>query len=170
MEFDTWLDDLPKHFAADRDIVTSHVLAVLSSVFPDGEDYFVRSVAAVRDQISDPRLARDVDGFIGQENMHGREHRALNERLGRLGYPTSAIGAYVRWLFTSRERIRNVRVHLAFTAALEHYTATLAETLLSDPDARAVIGHPAVRSLLLWHALEEAEHKAVAFDVYRAVG
>src|SRR3954467_11382112 len=101
IEFDARLGDLPKHFAADGDIVMSHILAVLSSVFPDGEDYFVRSVAAVRDQISDPRLARDVDGFIGQENMHGREHRALNERLGRLGYPASAIGAYVRWLFTS---------------------------------------------------------------------
>src|SRR3954465_14658249 len=82
--FDPWLEDLPKHFAADGDIVTSHVLAVLSSVFPDGEDYFVRSVAAVRDQIENPRLREDVDGFIGQESMHGREHRALNERLAGL--------------------------------------------------------------------------------------
>ena len=62
------------------------------------------------------------------------------------------------------------RTPLAFTAALEHYTATLAETLLSDEDARAEIGDDGVRSLLLWHALEESEHKAVAFDVYRAVG
>jgi predicted metal-dependent hydrolase len=170
MEFDACLDDLPKHFAADSDIVMSHVLAVLSSVFPDGEDYFVRSVAAARDQIDDPGLANDVEGFIGQENMHGREHRALNERLAELGYPTSAIGAYVRWLFRTRERIPNQRLHLAFTAALEHYTATLAETLLTDPDARAEIGHDGVRSLLLWHALEEAEHKAVAFDVFQRVG
>jgi len=56
------------------------------------------------------------------------------------------------------------------TAALEHYTATLAETLLGDPEARAEIAHEGVRQLLMWHALEEAEHKAVAFDVYRAVG
>jgi predicted metal-dependent hydrolase len=169
-EFESWLDDLPRHFAADADPVMSHILAVLSSVFPDGEDYFVRSVAAVRDRIDDPELRRDVDGFIGQESMHGREHRALNERLAELGYPTNAIAAYVRWLFRTRERMQNVRLHLAFTAALEHYTATLAETLLTDPDAREEIAHDGVRSLLLWHALEEAEHKAVAFDVYRAVG
>src|SRR6266550_4730413 len=124
------------HFAADNDIVTSHVLAVLSSVFPDGEDYFVRSVEAVRDRIEDPRLREDVDGFIGQESMHGREHRALNERL----------------------------------AELEHYTATLAETLLTDPEARAELGHDGVRYLLVWHALEESEHKAVAFDVYKQTG
>ena len=164
------LDDLHRHFAADKDIVMSHVLAVLSSVFPDGEDYFVRSVEAVRHKISDPELAAAVDGFIGQESMHGREHRALNERLAELGYPTEAIGRYVRRLTGFRERFQGERANLAYTAALEHYTATLAETLLGDPSARAVIGHDGVRSLLLWHALEEAEHKAVAFDVYRAVG
>jgi uncharacterized protein len=170
MEFDTWLDDVPKHFARDGDIVMSHVLTVLSSVFPDGEDYFVRSVEAVRDRIEHPGLREDVEGFIGQESMHGREHRALNERLGELGYPTRAIGAYVRGLTTFRERLQSERGNLAVTAGLEHYTATLAETLLTDPQARADVGHDGVRHLLLWHALEEAEHKAVAFDVYQHVG
>ena len=170
VEFESRLEDLPRHFAADGDIVMSHVLAVLSSVFPDGEDYFVRSVEAARGQIDDPALRKDVEGFVGQESMHGREHRVLNERLAELGYPTRAIGAYVRWLFRTRERYHNKRLHLAFTAALEHYTATLAETLLGDPEAREQIGHDGVRYLLMWHALEEAEHKAVAFDVYRAMG
>ncbi|MGH9917460.1 MAG: metal-dependent hydrolase [Nitrososphaerales archaeon] len=170
VEFDAWLEKLPKYFAADGDIVMSHILSVLSSVFPDGEDYFVRSVEAGRDQIRDPVLREDVEGFIGQESMHGREHRVLNEHLAEFGYPTRAIGAYVRWLFRTRERIRSKRLHLAFTAALEHYTATLAETLLTDPDARAVIDHDGVRYLFMWHALEESEHKAVAFDVYTELG
>ena len=170
MEFDEWFRDMPKHFAANGDIVMSHVLAVLSSVFPDGEDYFVRSVEAVRDRIDDPRLREDVEGFIGQESMHGREHRALNERLADLGYPTRAIGTYVQKVTALRERIQGQRANLAFTAALEHYTATLAGTLLSDPEARGEIGHDGVRYLLMWHALEEAEHKAVAFDVYKSVG
>jgi predicted metal-dependent hydrolase len=170
MEFDSSLDDLPKHFAADGDIVMSHVLAVLSSVFPDGEDYFVRSVEAVRDRVVDPRLRDDVEGFIGQESMHGREHRALNERLAELGYPTTAIAAYVRRLTALRERFQGVTTNLGYTAALEHYTATLAGTLLEDERARDEIDHPGVRYLLLWHALEEAEHKAVAFDVFRHVG
>ena len=33
-----------------------------------------------------------------------------------------------------------------------------------------VLGSGPVRSIFLWHALEESEHKAVAFDVYKAVG
>src|SRR4051795_10551501 len=75
MEFDRWVADLPKYFAADGDMVMSHVLTVLSSTFPEGEKFFVRSVAAVRDEITDPDLRRDVEGFIGQEEMHGREHQ-----------------------------------------------------------------------------------------------
>ncbi|HET9692269.1 MAG TPA: metal-dependent hydrolase [Acidimicrobiales bacterium] len=168
LEFDQWVADLPHDFAGD--LVMSHVLAVLSSVFPDGEDYFVRSVRAGAPAVTDPGLAADVEGFVGQESMHGREHRVLNERLAELGYPTRAIGRYVRGLTRVREKVQGRRGNLGFTAALEHYTATLAELLLGDPEARAVIGHPGVRDLLVWHALEEAEHKAVAFDVFRANG
>ena len=170
MEFDPWLADLPKYFAADGDIVMSHVLTVLSSVFPDGEDYFVRSVEAARDGITDPQLREDVEGFVGQEEMHGREHRALNSRLAELGYPTREIGAYVQRITKFRERLQSKKFNLAVTAALEHYTATLAEMLLTDPNARAQIGYDGVRYLLMWHALEESEHKAVAFDVYKQAG
>ncbi len=170
MEFDEWVKDVPKYFAAEGNILGSHVFTVMSSVFPDGEDYFVRSVKRVRDQIQDPKLRQDVEGFIGQEEMHGREHRVLNEHLQKLGYPTRAIGVYIRKTLGFRERIQSTKFNLAVTAALEHYTATLAETLLSNPEARAELESDAVRYLLMWHALEEAEHKAVAFDVYRAVG
>ena len=170
MDFDASLDDLPKHFAKDGDIIGSHVLTVLSSVFPDGEDFFVRSVERVQDRIEDPRLRTDVEGFIGQESMHGDQHRVLNERLAELGYPTRAIGKYIVKTLQWRERIQSEKFNLAVTAALEHYTATLAETILENPEARDEIGHDGVRHLLMWHALEEAEHKSVAFDVYRAMG
>jgi uncharacterized protein len=170
MEFNKWVANLPKHFAADGDIVMSHVLAVLSSTFPEGEKFFVRSVAAARDEIMDPQLRSDVEGFIGQEEMHGREHQVLNDRLAEHGYPTRGIDSYVRGLYWVRERIQSKKVNLAFTAALEHYTATLAELVLTDERARDEVGQSTARDILTWHALEESEHKAVAFDVYKAVG
>jgi len=170
MEFEKWVANLPKYFAADGDIVMSHVLTVLSSTFPEGEKFFVRSVAAARDDITDPKLLADIDGFIGQEEMHGREHQVLNDRLAEHGYPTRGIDSYVRGLYWVRERIQTKKVNLAFTAALEHYTATLAELLLTDEEARKAVGKPGARDILTWHALEESEHKAVAFDVYKAVG
>ncbi len=170
MEFDRWVADLPKYFPADGEIVMSHVLTVLSSTFPEGERSFVRSVAAVRNQLTDPELLADVDGFIGQAEMHGREHQVLNDRLAEYGYPTRGIDRYVHGLYWVRERIQSNTVNLAFTAALEHYTATLAELLLTDEEARKAVGRPGARDMLTWYALEESEHKAVAFDVYKAMG
>ncbi len=91
ISFEASLQDLPKHFAADGDLILSHLAASLSAVFPDGEDFFVRSVRHFRDQITDPELKRQVAGFIGQEAMHGREHRVFNDRLDELGYPTKQV-------------------------------------------------------------------------------
>ena len=53
---------------------------------------------------------------------------------------------------------------------MEHFTATLAELVLTNEEIRDLMGDDAVRDLFVWHALEESEHKAVAFDVYKAVG
>lgn len=170
MSFAESLESLPKHFAADGDLLMSHVLAVLSGVFPDGEDYFVRSVRHFRSEITDPVLKRQVAGFIGQEAIHGREHRALNDRLAKLGYSTKRIERFTRKGLAIRGRVFTPTANLAATAALEHFTATLAEVILSNDTAQHMIGAPEIRDVLLWHALEESEHKAVAFDVFKAIG
>lgn len=170
MSFEESMRELPRHFAADGDLISGHVIAALSSVFPDGEDYFVRSVRHYRDRISDPALKRQVAGFIGQEAVHGREHRVFNDRLAELGYPTKRYEHFTRVALRCRERILPPVSNLAATAALEHFTATLAELVLTSQELRHVMGADAVRDLFVWHALEESEHKAVAFDVYKAVG
>jgi uncharacterized protein len=170
MTFEESMRDVPRHFAADGDLIGSHLTAALSAVFPDGEDYFVRSVRHFRDQITDPALKRQVAGFIGQEAVHGREHRVFNDRLDELGYPSKRVERLTKAGLKVRERIMSPKSNLAATAALEHFTATLAELVLSDAEVRRLFGHQAVRDLFVWHALEESEHKAVAFDVYRAVG
>lgn len=170
ISFEESLRELPKHFAADDDLILSHLAASLSAVFPDGEDFFVRSVRHYRSEITDPELKAQVAGFIGQEAMHGREHRAFNDRLAELGYPTKAVERFTKRGLAFRERVAPPISNLAATAALEHFTAVLAELILTSPEARRLFGDDNVRNLFLWHALEESEHKAVAFDVYRAVG
>lgn len=159
-----------KYFVND-DIVYSHFVAGLSAAFPPGEEAFIRSVRRFADQITDPVLKKRVAGFIGQEAMHGHQHRELNETLTEKGYQT-------RWWDSESVKQRQLRieeglsgqVHLALTAAAEHYTAVLAERVLASDEIQAIPGDAEVWNLLNWHALEELEHKSVAFDVYRAVG
>src|SRR4051812_35206241 len=133
ISFEESLQDLPKHFAADGDLILSHLAASLSAVFPDGEDFFVRSVRQYRDQITDPDLKRQVAGFIGREPLHGREPRAFNDRLQELGYPPKRFERFTKKGLELRERVAPPASNLAATAALEHFTATLAELILSDP-------------------------------------
>ena len=145
VSFEESLQTLPKHFAADEDLILSHMFASLSAVFPDGEDFFVRSVRHFRDQITDPELQRQVAGFIGQESIHGREHRAFNDRLAELGYPTDARRAdHPVGPGEPRAGRSRPTANLAATAALEHFTATLAE-LRADP-TRSPAPCPATRT------------------------
>lgn len=159
-----------KYFV-ENDMVYSHFVAGMSGGFPAGEESFIRSVRRVADRVADPVLKKRVTGFVGQEAMHGQEHRKLNEKLVELGYP-------IAWLDSEQAKQRMLwieervppEVHLAMTAAAEHYTAVLAQRVLASDEIQAIPGDPEVWNLLNWHALEELEHKSVAFDVFRAVG
>ncbi|MFN8018866.1 MAG: metal-dependent hydrolase [Acidimicrobiales bacterium] len=160
--------DLPRHFVGG-DLLLSHLAAVFSSVFPEGEAFFVRSVRHYRSTIVDPELAERVTGFIGQEMVHAREHRRLDEHLARLGYPVRHLDRRAHWGLRIVEAALPPSVLLAATAALEHVTATLADAILGSDEVRALFLDDEVRDLVVWHAVEEAEHRSVAFDVYQEV-
>lgn len=162
-------DSVPHYFVSDN-IVASHAVALSSATFPKGEEFFVQSVRNYRDRITDPVLKRQVAGFIGQESVHGREHEEFNEFLARYGYPTLIVHKLTEWGLGLRAKLPGNRAKLAMTAALEHYTATFAAQLLRDDNAERYMPADEVRQFWAWHALEESEHKAVAFDVYKAVG
>src|SRR3546814_8847563 len=56
-------------------------------------------------------------------------------------------------------------VNLMATIALEHYTAMLAAIMLTDP-AMYEGAEPEWGALWQWHAIEEIEHKGVAYDTW----
>jgi predicted metal-dependent hydrolase len=136
--------------------------------FPRGERSFIESVKAVRNQVKSPALRADVAGFVGQEALHSREHDALNDVLEGMGYPIRALEKEFSARLDEREKSMSKKSALAFTAAMEHMTALFGRILLTREDVRAMI-HPELRAIWLWHALEEIEHKAIAFDVYQEV-
>lgn len=135
----------------------------LSISFPRGEAYFIESVRAFRDGVPDD-LARDIRAFIAQEVNHSREHLGFNRTLQDAGYETKALDAAVAAKL-DEARQKPPIVNLAATAALEHYTAMLAHQLLTNEGLLA--DAPAqLRDLWRWHAIEEIEHKAVAYDTW----
>jgi predicted metal-dependent hydrolase len=161
-------EDVPRYWHGGRRSVTLF-FDNLSTFFPAGERFFIRSVAHYRDRIEDPELLAQVRAFSAQEGMHTREHLRYNGMLRDQGHPIDELEARVEAVLDRAMRTAPRRRQLAATCALEHLTASLAHVVLSDP--RLLEGaHPALAGLWRWHAVEETEHKAVAFDVYEQVG
>ena len=145
------------------DVVGTAILNALSLTFPAGERLFMDAVRQYRAQLSG-RLLEEARAFITQEAVHSREHLARNGGLDPARYPVEAIEAEIRERMT-RVRERGPMAMLSVTIALEHFTAILADLLLSD-DSLLDGAPPEIARLWRWHALEETEHKAVAFDVF----
>lgn len=142
------------------------LLTALSCTFPEGERFFVRSVRHYQPHLKSAALKEEVKGFIGQEAHHGNEHEVFNALMQEKGMPTQKVVDFVyngiRW----QEKRLSPERRLAKTCALEHFTAMLAELMLAHDDFFRGMDKNML-PLWLWHAVEESEHKSVAFDVYQ---
>jgi uncharacterized protein len=164
---DFQIPEAPRYFLADNATATTFI-AVLSAFFPPGERFFMESVRHFRKDITDPVLKAEIAGFMGQEAIHGREHERLNELLMEQGINTRVPETAVKMALKVLEQFSPSQ-QLAFTTFMEHFTALVGEQLLTDKRFQES-SHGEMLQLWLWHAMEELEHKAVAYDVYDTIG
>ena len=141
-------------------------------IVPEGEKFFIRRVKqqmAANGGREDEIMLAKLKSFIGQEAHHSKEHQALNGYLENKGIGLARLDrevlAFMNWM---RKNFSPER-QLAHTVAVEHFTALMAEEFLLKYDALEEMD-PRMAPIWAWHAIEESEHKAVAFDVYKAIG
>ncbi len=157
-----------KRYWLDNDAFATRFIEALSMFFPDGETFFVKSVLHFRDKITDPELKKQVAAFAGQEHIHSTEHQKYNARAA--GPHQKQYEKVADFLLNGPlGKVSSPLDKLAVTTALEHFTAILADEFLKNPVYSTKM-EPAHAKLWLWHAAEETEHKAVAFDVYKTMG
>lgn len=162
------LDEIPR-FWFGGDPFKTRMFDALSLTFPDGERYFIESVRLFRDKIKDPELQLRVADFIRQEAQHGMAHDKMNNVMRDQGMPVDQFLQILNKIFKLELKNRSPQYNIAMTAAAEHLTALMAETFYSHKKTLNE-AHPYVRALLAWHAIEEMEHRDVAFDVMQQVG
>ncbi len=152
-------------FHSDNPIISAYWVG-LSATFPLGEAEFIKSVRLFENQISDEKLKAEVQAFAEQESHHGLQHRKINKLFEAQGYKVSKIENFMTEKLTERvERWSNEK-RLMRTVSAEHFTAVMAHYALAHPETLDSAPQ-SLRNLLLWHAIEEVEHKSVAFDVYQ---
>ncbi len=158
--------ELPRWWLADNPFAT-HTSNAMNLLFPEGERFFIRSVKRHLDQIDDPVLRARCQTFFKQESEHGRAHQHSFEILEDQGLEVASFLEVYERRQKKIESNAPAILALSATVALEHLTATLGENALVDDFLERA--HPAMTTLLRWHAAEEIEHKSVAFDVLRHV-
>ncbi len=154
-----------KRFFFDDNPLKSVYWAALSATFPAGEKEFIDSVRLYKDKVNDPKLMEQVKGFIGQEGHHSGQHMQMNKQLRELGLDAVRLEKHLERDIKKFIPTRPDRVRLALTVGMEHITAIMADHALNHPETFDGMDDT-IRELLLWHAVEEIEHKAVAFDVF----
>ncbi|KIX51741.1 metal-dependent hydrolase [Burkholderia pseudomallei] len=145
----------------------THLFNALSLLFPAGERFFMDSVRNYRNRIEEPNLKRDIAGFIGQEAMHTREHVEFNDLLQAAGLPAHKLDKRLWTVLGWFKKVLPHSMQLAITMALEHYTAMFTGLVLANRITTSEVD--GYRQMWMWHSMEETEHKAVAYDVWRTV-
>lgn len=162
------LNQAPR-FWFGNDPFKTRIFDALSLTFPDGERYFIESVRLFRDKIEDPELQKRVADFIRQEAQHGIAHDQMNQLMKQQGMPIDRLINFLKKLFAFELKHRSPQYNIAMTAAAEHLTALMADTFYRNKET-LVDADPYVRALFAWHAIEEMEHRDVAYDVMQRVG
>jgi predicted metal-dependent hydrolase len=162
------LEAVPQYWFAGNPIL-SHVENAFSILIPPGERFFIRSVRNYEDRVKDPELADLIRAFIQQEALHTRAHNEFNTSLRAFGVDVDREIAFASRVMTAMGKHLPKKMQLAVTVFLEHLTATGAHVLFCVP-AIGESMHPEMLRFWRWHAAEEMEHKAVAFDLYQQLG
>ena len=174
-------DTVPEYWM-NKSVGLTHFMTALSALFPAGEKFFIDSVRAVRQHPSikdNQELQREISVFIGQEAMHTQEHVGFNASAQKFGHDVDRLDRITDRVIQSTRKvfaflgkpvgITQEMVDLTATTALEHFTATIASQLLVNPYIQELMTDETMKTMWLWHAIEENEHKAVAYDVFEGV-
>ncbi len=159
--------DIPKYWL-DNDPFKTRFFDAMSILFPEGEKFFIECVRDYRDQVTDPELKQQVKDFMYQEGQHGMVHTKFNNRLKEQGIAVDDILDYQKRIMFGYFRKRFPRSFtLGQTAAAEHMTALMAHGFFSSRIMDKA--DPRIRAMYAWHAVEEIEHKSVAYDVMQKI-
>jgi predicted metal-dependent hydrolase len=160
-------DDIAPHWIPGEPEL-SHMINGASLTMPYLEPFLIRTTREALPLLADPKVRANAVAFMAQEGQHFRAHRRFNDLLKRKGYPELAvIEAAMEASYEQLEKLPLAR-RLAYAAGFESMTIGLTDWVVGDRRRLFAGADARVASFVLWHMVEETEHKTVAFDVYRA--
>jgi hypothetical protein len=161
-------DDLHPHWNPARP-EWSQVVNAASLLMPYLEPYLIDAIRAASRRITDPALLEEAKGYMGQEAHHFKQHRKFNDLLLARGY--GGLRRHEEVLAADYERLRRrpLAFQLAYAAGFETMALVIGHMLVAQREYFFAGADSSVSSLVLWHFVEEIEHKHAALGVYQHV-
>jgi predicted metal-dependent hydrolase len=132
------------------------------------EKYIISALRKARDRLnSDTKVAEEAAAFLRQEAQHSAAHRkhmiALIEQYPGLEQCYERTMA----LFDDLLNAHPVEFHAAYIANLEATFTPMFKVILDNRDSLFAGGDTRVASLMMWHFVEEIEHRSSGLMLYR---
>jgi len=161
-------DDIPFQFNS-ANIAVSDLTNAATFMAPAFESYFIKAFREAIPLLRDNRLKHDTELFIQQEREHSKHHlahlRMLIRKFPELEQARDDVNASYARLYDTH----SLNFHLAYTANIELAFGPIARFTIENRDAMYAGGDPRISSFILWHSIEEFEHRNCAIDVFNAV-
>ena len=162
-----WSQELPLYWF-DNSPFKTHFMNSLSTRFFYGEKFFIDTMHKFKNEIVDENLNESVVEFIKQEAIHRVIHKQFDDWLIFKGYDINELTHLSTKQIDNLQRKLSNQDMLMITLCLEHLTTIFAEFFLKNPELFDQM-HPHFHRLWKWHAIEEVEHKAVAYELLMTV-
>ena len=133
------------------------------------EHYIIKALKPTQATFIDPAVAAEADAFLRQEGQHAAAHRKHMDAL-IAAYPglqrayDDATAAFDELVAT-----RPVEFHAAYIANLEATFTPLFKLVLDNRDSLFAGSDERVASLMMWHFVEEIEHRSSGLTLSRAL-
>ncbi len=161
-------DDIPFHWNPDHPYWGNFV-NFITLIAPAFERYFIRSTREAMSKIKSTQVKKDAELFCYQEGQHSKYHREhlamLLKKHPLLAQTEKAISDSYSKLFKEQ----SADFHLAYAATIELGFGPFAKFIINNIDAYFKNSDPRIASFILWHLVEEFEHRNAAIDIYNDV-
>lgn len=158
-------DDIPFYWNPGH-VPWGNMVNMIALAAPGFERYFIRAIRESIPRITDPELAAEAADFCKQEAQHSKHHQSHMRVLTRAHPGLEAVFDEVRVSYEKLYDEAPIEFHLAYSAIVEPLFGPIAKFVVDHRECLFRGAHPTISSFMLWHLLEEFEHRNSAVDIY----
>jgi predicted metal-dependent hydrolase len=159
----------PAYYWNPQNMHWGNIVNFITMIAPAFERYFIKATRQAMPLIKDARVKHEADLFCLQEAQHSKQHLAhlavlIKQHPGLEETRKQVMDSY-EMLFKNRP----IEFHLSYAATIELCFGPIASFVIEHRDALFKGGDPRIASFMLWHFIEEFEHRNCAIDIYKDV-